>query len=87
MNESQLRTWDGSCAEKGSFLVEATMETETTAELWTVKDLAAALKLGRRTIWRMVSTGSIPQPIRLGRSVRWRRATIEAWLAEREAGQ
>lgn len=60
---------------------------ETTCELWTVKDLAASLKLGVRTIWRMLSTGSIPQPIRLGRSVRWRRATIEAWLAEREGCQ
>ena len=60
---------------------------ETTVELWTVKDLAAALKLGTRTIWRMVSTGTLPEPIRFGRLARWRRTTIEAWLAEREGSQ
>jgi len=60
---------------------------DTTAELWTVKEVAAALKLGQRTIWRMVSTGALPKPIRLGRSVRWRRATIERWLEEQETRQ
>jgi len=60
---------------------------EVTSELLTVKDLAAALRLGKRTIWRMVSTGALPKPIRLGRSVRWRRATIERWLEEQETRQ
>ncbi|NQT93600.1 MAG: helix-turn-helix domain-containing protein [Lentisphaerae bacterium] len=54
-------------------------------ELMTIRDVAAALRLSPRTVWRMVSTGSIPQPIRLGRSVRWQRSEIENWLtAEQE---
>ena len=49
-------------------------------ELMTVRDVAAALKLSTRTIWRMRATGEIPQPIRVGRSVRWQRCEVEHWV-------
>lgn len=52
--------------------------------LWTVRDVAEALSLSQSTIWLLVSKGEIPV-VRLGRSVRFRKETIEALLAERES--
>jgi len=48
-----------------------------------VRVLARLLHLGRATIWRQLATGRLPAPVRIGRSVRWRKAEIEAWI---EAG-
>lgn len=50
----------------------------------TVKDVAEMLGIGRRTVWRLIATGQIPPPMRIGRSVRWRKASFERWLEKRE---
>ncbi|GAB6167486.1 hypothetical protein JCM19992_34860 [Thermostilla marina] len=53
--------------------------------LLTVKDVATALAVSPRTVWRWVSAGRLPQPIRLApRTVRWRRQDIEAALHGKE---
>ncbi len=52
-------------------------------ELFTVTGLARALKVSVRQVWKMLSRGDLPAPIKLGRSVRWRAAEIAKWL---EAG-
>ena len=44
------------------------------------KELAGVLKLGVRTIWRMNDAGKLPEPVRLGSSVRWREDAIQEWL-------
>ena len=54
-------------------------------ELLKVNELASRLGIGERTVWRMVSTGQFPAPIRLGRCARWRWKTVEQWLEEKEA--
>lgn len=56
-------------------------------ELWTARDVAAALKIGERTVWRMVSTSEFPQPIKIGRLSRWRPSTIQDWIGDREAAR
>ena len=43
-------------------------------------ELARLLGISTRTIWRRLSGGEIPKPVRLGKSVRWRLADIEAWI-------
>jgi predicted DNA-binding transcriptional regulator AlpA len=43
--------------------------------------LAQMLCVSERAIRKMNNSGRLPRPIRLGRSVRWRVAEIEAWLA------
>ena len=55
--------------------------------LLSVKQVAQALGIGERTVWRLSATGELPDAIRIGRLRRWRRSTLEAWLAraEREA--
>lgn len=49
-------------------------------ELLTVKDVAAALKVSTRQIWKMLSSGKLVEPVRLGRSVRWRAGDIAEWI-------
>lgn len=48
-----------------------------------VREVAAALGVTTRTIWRMRDSGQMPTPIRVRGSVRWRRADVEQWI---EAG-
>jgi predicted DNA-binding transcriptional regulator AlpA len=51
-------------------------------ELLTAADLCSLLKLDARTLRVLRHEGRVPEPIKLGRSLRWRRAEIEAWIAE-----
>jgi len=51
-------------------------------DLMTVKDLAATLKCGVRSVWKMRDSGKLPPPIHPGgtRLCRWRRADVEEWI-------
>lgn len=51
--------------------------------LITAKELAAMLDISIRTIWRRRSDGSLPPPVQIGGSVRWRLADIRQWIAQR----
>lgn len=44
--------------------------------------LAAMLDVSTRTVWRLLSTGRIVQPIRIGGSVRWRLDEVRDWIAK-----
>lgn len=44
-------------------------------------EVAALLGIGRTTVWLYVSKRILPEPIKLGRSARWRRSEIEAAIA------
>jgi predicted DNA-binding transcriptional regulator AlpA len=55
-------------------------------ELLTAADLCALLKLDARTLRVLRHEGRVPEPIKLGRSLRWRRAEIEMWVAGGPAG-
>ncbi|MCW1830172.1 AlpA family transcriptional regulator [Lelliottia sp. SL45] len=35
--------------------------------------------------YRLISEGKFPKPVKLGRSSRWLKSEVEAWLAERIA--
>ncbi len=48
--------------------------------LITAKELAAMLDISIRTIWRRRSDGSLPPPIQIGGSVRWRLIEIREWI-------
>jgi excisionase family DNA binding protein len=55
--------------------------TTTVPELLTVEQAAAMAGVGKRSWWRFSSSGKAPAPVRIGRSVRWRRAEIAEWIA------
>jgi predicted DNA-binding transcriptional regulator AlpA len=40
------------------------------------------LNLSSRTLWTMYHTGRMPQPIRIGRAIRWSLDELRAWVAE-----
>ena len=50
------------------------------AALLTANDLAAALRLSPRAIWRDLASGRIPSPLKIGRATRWRGAEITDWI-------
>jgi len=51
---------------------------------WTDKEIAARLGVARASIWRWVSEGRFPKPIKLTSGcTRWRREDVEAWEASR----
>lgn len=53
------------------------------SELLTVKQVAAMLTCGERTVYRMADTGKMPRPVKIGGLVRWPRRGVMAWI---EAG-
>jgi predicted DNA-binding transcriptional regulator AlpA len=69
--------------EKASLAPGSTAASNAPAcELLTAADLCSLLKLDARTLRVLRHEGRVPEPIKLGRSLRWRRAEIEAWIAE-----
>ena len=61
-------------------------------QLLTVEELAGALGVHKRTCWRLAAQaeagqGRFPRPLRLGpKTVRWRLADVEAYLAHMAGG-
>ncbi len=43
--------------------------------------LATMLSVSARTLYRLKERGYLPEPIRLGGSVRWRLRDVERWIA------
>ena len=46
-----------------------------------VRDVARELKVSPRQVWKLVASGQFPKPVRIARSVRWRRDEVTAWIA------
>jgi excisionase family DNA binding protein len=51
------------------------------AALLDVRGVAALLGCSPRHCYRLADSGHMPPPVRLGVLVRWRRKTIEDWIA------
>lgn len=50
--------------------------------LITAAELAQMMQVSVRTLWRLLSAGQIPAPIRIGGNTRWRVEEINQWIAE-----
>ena len=48
--------------------------------LLTVPQAAEALAISQRTLWSLTTSGDIPH-VRIGRSVRYLKSDLEAWVA------
>lgn len=59
-------------------------ETESDREpaLLSAKHVANILQISTRTLWRLLSAGGIVSPVKLGRSVRWRKDELMRWIAD-----
>jgi excisionase family DNA binding protein len=49
-------------------------------QLLTVREVAAALRISSRQVWKLLSSGRLPAPVRLSRSVRWRASDIAEFI-------
>ncbi|MBE7507976.1 MAG: AlpA family phage regulatory protein [Planctomycetia bacterium] len=49
-------------------------------ELFDVKAVALLTSLSVRQIWKLTASDRFPKPVRISRSVRWRRCDIESWI-------
>lgn len=52
----------------------------TAATLLNVREVSEMLGISERTIYRLSDSGDMPQPVKLGSSVRWRRQELENWV-------
>ena len=53
---------------------------ETVAKLMNVNQVAHFLGVSTRQVWNLRADGLLPQPVRLGRSSRWRGTELIAWV-------
>jgi len=58
------------------------IDDSTNHKLITAKSLAGILSISERTVWNFDSEGRLPEPLRLGRIVRWRMKEIDEWITE-----
>ena len=56
------------------------MNTQTAPILLTADEVAAMLGVSERTLWRLLSAGKVPKPVRFGRNTRWREAEVKEWI-------
>ena len=50
------------------------------ALLLTVNEVARLLGISVRSVWRLASAGELPSPLSIGRSKRWERRSLEAFV-------
>ena len=67
----------------GSSGTTATDPAFASVQLLTIGHVAELLRVHRRTVWRLVASGTLPAPLRLAaKTVRWRLADLERALQE-----
>ena len=52
-------------------------------EIFTIKEVAAYLKLAEKTAYRLASEGKLPG-FKVGGSWRFRKSEVDAWIKEQE---
>lgn len=57
------------------------MDTDPKPVLINAEELSRIMDISERTLWRLLSGGKVPQPVRVGRNTRWRLAEVEEWIA------
>ncbi len=55
--------------------------TDAAGEILTLEEVAAYLKAGKRTVYRLAQRGEIPA-FKLGGTWRFRRSELDSWIAE-----
>lgn len=53
---------------------------EMSAVLIPADKFAVMLGVSERTLWRLLSAGKVPGPVRIGRNTRWRLTEVREWI-------
>lgn len=48
--------------------------------LLTVQEVATLLRVSKRTVYRLVLQNKLPEPRKIGRSIRWHKQELLSWL-------
>ena len=59
--------------------------TDAEDEILTLDEVAAYLKAGKRTVYRLAASGKLPA-FKLGGTWRFRKADLEQWIAQQTTG-
>ena len=51
-------------------------------ELMNKRDVARQLSVCERTLENLMKRGEFPPPLRLGKTVRWAKVVVDAWLEQ-----
>lgn len=51
-------------------------------QMLTAEDVASALQISVRGVWRLVSSGRLPAPNYVGRLARWPQSEFKVWLEQ-----
>ncbi len=44
------------------------------------EEVARLMGISKRTLWRLLDAGKVPQPVRIGRNTRWRLSEVSGWI-------
>lgn len=58
-----------------------TPEVQPEPLLITAEEFAELMQVSVRSVWRLRSAGEIPEPVRIGGTIRWRREEVLQWIA------
>ena len=72
-----------SCIEEHHCTAKGAIMSNKNSRLIKVDEVAGMLGVTPRTVYRLADSGKLPRPLKIGFSVRWRRAELENWI---EAG-
>ena len=50
--------------------------------LLSADDVSELLKISKRTLWRLLSRGDVPKPLRFGGNVRWTQEMLDDWVSK-----
>lgn len=50
--------------------------------LLSADQVAKLMQISIRTVWRLLSSGELIKPVRMGGNTRWRRAELEKWIED-----
>ncbi|HUS38426.1 MAG TPA: AlpA family phage regulatory protein [Pirellulales bacterium] len=53
--------------------------------LLAVHDVSRLTSLSVRSVWKAVSAGTFPRPVKVGRSTRWKYVDVQRWVEELES--
>ena len=62
--------------------VEPQFKPRVQPATYVIDDLVVLLDISKRKAWDLASSGSIPGRLALGRSARWSRSAVDAWIRD-----
>lgn len=63
-----------------SYADPSSLQIQGQPVLLTAEEVALRLNVSERTLWRLLSAGKLPKPVRFGRNTRWKATEVAEWI-------